>query len=151
MHGAKSAGQTNNIHVVHVENVQMLSRGNVMINDTIADMLTRLRNAHLAKKTSVILRATRVTRNIAQLLFQEGFLSSVEPEINGMFEVTLKPSVKTFQRVSTPGVRMYVNHKELPRVLNGMGIAIISTSQGIMTEKKARSLGIGGEVLCYLW
>ena len=68
-----------------------------------------------------------------------------------MFEVTLKPSVKTFQRVSTPGVRMYVNHKELPRVLNGMGIAIISTSQGIMTEKKARSLGIGGEVLCYLW
>ena len=68
-----------------------------------------------------------------------------------MFEVTLKPSVKTFQLVSTPGVRMYVNHKELPRVLNGMGIAIISTSQGIMTEKKARSLGIGGEVLCYLW
>ena len=68
-----------------------------------------------------------------------------------MFEVTLKRSVKTFQRVSTPGVRMYVNHKELPRVLNGMGIAIISTSQGIMTEKKARTLGIGGEVLCYLW
>ena len=84
-----------------------------MINDTIADMLTRLRNAHLANKTSVVLRATRVTRNIAQLLFQEGFLSSVEPEINGMFEVTLKRSVKTFQRVSTPGVRMYVNHKEL--------------------------------------
>ena len=129
----------------------MLNRGNVMINDTIADMLTRLSNAHLANKTSVVLRATRVTRNIAQLLFQEGFLSSVEPEVNGMFEVTLKRSVKTFQRVSTPGVRIYVNHKELPRVLNGMGIAIISTSQGIMTEKKARALGIGGEVLCYLW
>ena len=65
----------------------MLNRGNVMINDTIADMLTRLRNAHLANKTSVVLRATRVTRNIAQLLFQEGFLSSVEPEIDGMFEI----------------------------------------------------------------
>ena len=123
-----------------------------MINDTIADMLTRLRNAQLANKTSVALRATRVTRNIAQLLFQEGFLSNIEPETNGMFEVTLKRSVKTFKRISTPGVRVYVNHKELPRVLNGMGIAIISTSQGIMTEKKARALGIGGgEVLCYLW
>jgi small subunit ribosomal protein S8 len=122
-----------------------------MINDTIADMLTRLRNAQLANKTSVALRATRVTRNIAQLLFQEGFLSNIEPETNGMFEVTLKRSVKTFKRVSTPGVRVYVNHKELPRVLNGMGLAIISTSQGIMTEKKARALGIGGEVLCYLW
>jgi small subunit ribosomal protein S8 len=122
-----------------------------MINDTIADMLTRLRNAHLANKTSVVLRATRVTHTIAQLLFQEGFLSHIDSEVNGMFAVTLKRSVKTFQRVSTPGVRIYVNHKELPRVLNGMGIAIISTSQGIMTEKKARVLGIGGEVLCYLW
>ena len=74
-----------------------------MINDTIADMLTRLRNAQLANKTSVALRATRVTRNIAQLLFQEGFLSNIEPETNGMFEVTLKRSVKTFKRISTPG------------------------------------------------
>ena len=70
----------------------------------------RLRNAQLANKTSVALRATRVTRNIAQLLFQEGFLSNIEPETNGMFEVTLKRSVKTFKRVSTPGVRVYVNH-----------------------------------------
>lgn len=122
-----------------------------MINDTIGDMLTRLRNAHLAKKTTVTLRATRVTQSIAQLLFQEGFLSHIESPEKGMFDVTLKRSVKTFQRVSTPGVRIYVNHKELPRVLNGMGIAVISTSQGIMTEKKARTLGIGGEVLCYVW
>jgi small subunit ribosomal protein S8 len=129
----------------------MLKRGNVMINDTIADMLTRLRNAHLAKKTSVVLRATRLTQNIAQLLFQEGFLSGIEPETNGMFKVTLKSSAKTFLRVSTPGVRVYVHRKELPRVLNGMGIAILSTSQGIMTDKKARACGIGGEVLCYFW
>jgi len=122
-----------------------------MVNDTIGDMLTRLRNAHLAQKASVQLRSTRVTRDIAQLLFQEGFLSNIDAEVDGMFAVTVKRSVKTFQRVSTPGVRIYVNHKELPRVLNGMGIAIISTSRGIMTEKKARSLKLGGEVLCYLW
>ena len=122
-----------------------------MINDPIGDMLTRLRNAHLAKKTSVLLRSTRVTHNIAQILYKEGFLSNIEPQVNGMFEVNVKRSVKTFKRVSTPGVRIYVNHKELPRVLNGMGVAIISTSQGIMTDKKARALGIGGEVLCYLW
>jgi small subunit ribosomal protein S8 len=122
-----------------------------MVNDTIGDMLTRLRNGHLAKKSVVTLRHTRVTKDIAQILFQEGFISNIEPEVEGLFKVTLKASVKTFQRISTPGVRVYVNHKELPRVLNGMGIAIISTSKGIMTEKKARSLGIGGEVLCYLW
>lgn len=122
-----------------------------MINDTIGDMLTRLRNGHLANKPAVALRATRVTQNIAQLLFQEGFLSNIESPVDGMFKVSLKSSVKTFQRVSTPGVRIYVNHKELPRVLNGMGIAVISTSQGIMTEKKARALGLGGEVLCYVW
>jgi small subunit ribosomal protein S8 len=129
----------------------MLKRGNVMINDTIADMLTRLRNAHLAKKTSVVLRATRLTHNIAHLLVQEGFLVSITPDIDGMFEVTLKRSAKAFQRVSTPGVRVYVHRKELPRVLNGMGIAILSTSQGIMTDKKARACGLGGEVLCYFW
>jgi small subunit ribosomal protein S8 len=122
-----------------------------MINDTIGDMLTRLRNGHLANKPAVTLRATRVTQSIAQLLFQEGFISNIEPTVDGMFEVTIKSSVKAFQRVSTPGVRIYVNHKELPRVLNGMGIAVISTSQGIMTEKKARALGLGGEVLCYVW
>ena len=122
-----------------------------MINDPIGDMLTRLRNAHLAKKPLVALRATKVTQSIAQLLFQEGFLSNIEPAADGLFTVTLKRSVKTFQRVSTPGVRIYANHKELPRVLNGMGIAVISTSQGIMTEKRARALGIGGEVLCYVW
>lgn len=122
-----------------------------MVNDTIGDMLTRLRNAHLAQKASVKLRSTRVTRDIAQLLFQEGFLSNIDAEVDGMFEVTVKRSVKTFQRVSTPGVRIYVNHKELPRVLNGMGVALISTSRGIMTEKKARALKLGGEVLCYLW
>ena len=122
-----------------------------MINDTIADMLTRLRNAQLANKTSVALRATRVTRNIAQLLFQEGFLSNIEPETNGMFEVTLKRSVKTFKRISTPGVRVYVNHKELPRVLNGMGISIIATSKGVVSNKKAKFLNVGGEVLCHVY
>jgi len=122
-----------------------------MVNDTISDTLTRLRNAHLAKKTTVLLRKTRVTSSIVQILLEEGFLSGIETTDQGELTVQLKKSVKTFQRVSKPGVRVYANRKELPKVLNGMGIALISTSKGILTDKKARTLGVGGEVLCYIY
>jgi len=122
-----------------------------MVNDTISDMLTRLRNAYLANKEHTSLKATRVVKDIAQVLVQEGFLGPIEQEENGFFTVTLKRGVKQFERVSTPGVRIYANHKELKPVLNGMGVAVISTSQGIMTDRKACALGIGGEVLCKIW
>jgi small subunit ribosomal protein S8 len=129
-----------------------------VVNDTIADMLTRLRNAHLAKQKVVVLRASGLTCSIAQVMFQEGFLAHVDlgPDVspnNGVrtFAVTLKRPFKAFNRVSTSGVRVYVRHKDIPRVLNGMGIAILSTSQGIMTDQKARACGIGGELICYVW
>jgi len=122
-----------------------------MENDTISDMLTRLRNAYLADKDQTTLKATRVVKDIAQVLVQEGFLGQMEQEENGFFTVKLKRGVKQFERVSTPGVRVYSNHKELQPVLNGMGVAVISTSQGIMADRKARALGIGGEVLCKIW
>lgn len=122
-----------------------------MVNDTISDMLTRLRNAYLANKDQTSLKATRVVKDIAQVLVQEGFLGPIKQEENGSFTVTLKRGVKQFERVSTPGVRVYTNHKDLQPVLNGMGVAVISTSKGIMTDRKARALGVGGEVLCKIW
>ena len=90
-------------------------------------------------------------KDIAQVLAQEGFLGPIENEANGFFTVTLKRGVKQFERVSTPGGRVYDNHKEIQPVRNGMGVAVISTSQGIMTDRKARALGIGGEILCKIW
>ena len=122
-----------------------------MVNDTISDMLTRLRNAYFAKKTIVVLKSTRSVKDIAQVLVQEGFLGPIENEADGFFTVTLKRGVKQFERVSTPGVRMYASHKNLPPVLNGMGVAVLSTSKGVMTDRKARALGIGGELLCKIW
>ena len=114
-------------------------------------MLSRFRNAYLAKKTVVVLKATRTVKDIAQVLAQEGFLGPIENEANGFFTVTLKRGVKQFERVSTPGVRLYVNHKELPPVLNGMGVAVISTSKGVITDKEARDLNIGGEIICHIY
>ncbi len=132
-----------------------------MVNDTIADMLTRIRNANLAKHQLVQVPATKVTRNIVKVLQEEGFIEYFE-EINESLQAFLLISLKykgkkkdcvitSLKRVSKPGLRVYANHKEIPKVLGGLGIALISTSKGIMTDRKARHNGLGGEVLCYIW
>ncbi|MGK7912124.1 MAG: 30S ribosomal protein S8 [Synechococcus sp.] len=130
-------------------------------NDTISDMLTRIRNANLARHQSVNIPATKMTRNIARVLREEGFIESfeeAEAESRKNLILSLKykgknrqPIITKLQRVSRPGLRVYKNRKELPRVLGGIGIAIISTSSGIMTDRDARRNGIGGEVLCYIY
>lgn len=130
-------------------------------NDTIADMLTRIRNANLARHQTVDIPSTKMTRNIAQVLQSEGFIEGHEQVGEGVqrkLVITLKyrgksrdPIIKNLKRISRPGLRVYSNRKELPRVLGGIGIAIISTSSGIMTDRDARQQGIGGEVLCYVW
>lgn len=132
-----------------------------MVNDTISDMLTRLRNANLAKHQIVEVPSTRMTRNIAKILLEEGFIQSVEEAgetFNTQLLLSLKykgkgrsPVITALKRVSKPGLRVYANRRELPRVLGGLGIAVISTSQGVMTDSRARHQGLGGEILCYVW
>jgi small subunit ribosomal protein S8 len=132
-----------------------------VVNDTISDMLTRLRNANLAKHQIVEVPSTKMTRNIAGILLEEGFIQSFEEvgeSFNSQLLLSLKykgkyrePVITALRRVSKPGLRVYANRKELPRVLGGLGIAVISTSQGVMTDNKARHQGLGGEVLCYVW
>jgi small subunit ribosomal protein S8 len=130
-------------------------------NDTIADMLTRIRNATMARHQTTEVPATRMTRNIARVLKDEGFITDFEEAGDGVKKnlvLSLKykgknrqPIITALKRVSKPGLRVYSNRKELPRVLGGIGIAIISTSSGIMTDREARRQGVGGEVLCYVW
>ncbi len=136
---------------------------NTNVTDTVADMLTRIRNANMAHHESVIVRATKMTRNIARVLQEEGFISEFqefkeEGGVNSGLELTLKyrgqlrkPIITGLKRVSRPGLRVYANRQELPRVLGGVGVAIISTSSGIMTDRDARRQGVGGEVLCYVY
>jgi small subunit ribosomal protein S8 len=130
-------------------------------NDTIADMLTRIRNASLARHQKTEVLSTKMTRSIAKVLQEEGFIAEYEEVGEGVdkkLAIALKykgknrqPIIKALKRVSKPGLRVYSNRKELPRVLGGIGIAIISTSSGIMTDRDARRQGVGGEVLCYVW
>lgn len=130
-------------------------------NDTIADMLTRIRNACMVRHQTTNIPSTRMTRNVAKVLKDEGFIADFEEVGEGVKKqlvVSLKykgknrqPIIRAMKRVSKPGLRVYSNCKELPRVLGGIGIAIISTSSGIMTDREARRQGIGGEVLCYVW
>nr|YP_009393360.1 ribosomal protein S8 [Symphyocladiella dendroidea]ARW61922.1 ribosomal protein S8 [Symphyocladiella dendroidea] len=132
-----------------------------MINDMISDMLTKIRNANLAKHQIVQVPATKMTRNIIKVLQQEGFIYEFEEigsDLKNQILVSLKykgknkkPIITELKRVSKPGLKVYASHKELPKVLGGIGIAIISTSKGIMTDKTARQFGLGGEVLCYIW
>jgi small subunit ribosomal protein S8 len=130
-------------------------------NDTIADMLTRLRNACMARHQTTEVPSTKMTRSIAKVLKEEGFIADYEEVGEGVkrnLVIALKykgkgkkPIISALRRVSKPGFRVYSNRKDLPRVLGGIGIAIISTSSGIMTDREARRNGLGGEVLCYVW
>jgi small subunit ribosomal protein S8 len=132
-----------------------------MTTDTIADMVTRLRNANLVRHQIVQVLSTKLTIVIAKILKEEGYISDFEEfEENGKkyificlkyFGQNRKPIITTIKRISKPGLRIYVTKKNLPIVLGNLGIAIISTSKGMMTNQKARSLGIGGEVICYIW
>nr|AMC32709.1 ribosomal protein S8 [Vicia americana var. minor] len=134
-----------------------------MGKDTIADILTLIRNAEMNRKRTVQIPLTNITENIVKILLREGFVENVRKhrESNKYFLVlTLryrrnrKGSYKTFlnlKRISTPGLRIYSNYQKIPKVLGGMGIVILSTSRGIMTDREARFERIGGEVLCYIW
>lgn len=130
------------------------------ITDPIADMLTRIRNANSAKHKTVDIPASKMKTAIAEILFKEGYIKSFElinDETQGTIRITLKYDEKGtrvidgIKRISKPGLRVYAGKEELPRVLNGLGIAIISTSKGLKTDKEAREAGIGGEVLAYIW
>ncbi|MCX7596458.1 MAG: 30S ribosomal protein S8 [Fischerella sp.] len=130
-------------------------------NDTIADMLTRIRNANMARHQTTQVPSTKMTRSIAKVLRDEGFISDYQESGEGVkrnLVISLKykgkhrqPIITALKRISKPGLRVYSNKKELPRVLGGIGIAIISTSNGIMTDREARRQNLGGEVLCYVW
>lgn len=128
--------------------------------DPIADMLTRIRNANSSKHKTVDIPASKMKAAIADILFKEGYIKSFEEisnDVQGTIRVTLKYDEKGsrviagIKRISKPGLRVYASKEELPRVLNGLGIAIVSTSKGIMTDKEARKVGLGGEVLAYVW
>jgi small subunit ribosomal protein S8 len=128
--------------------------------DPIADLLTRVRNASLARHQEVVLPSSRVKTEIARILVEEGFIASCENRVDEGHEhlvLTLKyvegktPVVSGLKRISKPGLRVYARKTEIPRVLGGLGVAILSTSHGIMTGQQARKLNLGGEVLCYVW
>ena len=130
------------------------------ITDPIADMLTRIRNANSAKHKTVDIPASKMKVGIAEILLNEGYIKSyeeIQDNIQGVIRITIKYDEKGnrvidgLRRISKPGLRVYANSEELPRVLNGLGIAIISTSKGLKTDKQARELGVGGEVLAYVW
>ncbi len=130
------------------------------INDPIADMLTRIRNGLVAKHDVVEVPASNMKKSIAKILLEEGYISDVhfaDDGVQGTLRITLKYDakgnkvIKGLKRISKPGLRIYANKEEIPKVLNGLGIAIISTSKGVMTDKMARQNGVGGEVLAYIW
>ena len=131
------------------------------MTDPIADFLTRIRNAYLAGKKIVEIPSSKLKVAITKILCEEGYILSykvVEGEPYDTIKIALKyhpqskvAAIKKIQRVSTPGMRRYVDVENLPRVLNGLGIAVLSTSKGVVTEKKARELNVGGEVLCYVY
>ena len=132
----------------------------MQISDVIADMLTRIRNANDAKHETVEVPASKMKKAIADILVEEGYISGyqiIEDGKQGIIRITLKYGrgkqkiIQGLRRVSKPGLRIYSNCEDMPKVMNGLGIAIVSTSKGIMTDKKARSLNVGGEVLAFVW
>jgi small subunit ribosomal protein S8 len=130
------------------------------VTDPIADMLTRIRNASAARHKELSLPSSRVKREIARILAEEGFIDTFETQADGVQErLTLRlkyvegrtPVVTGIKRISKPGLRVYARKTEIPRVLGGLGLAVLSTSHGIMTGNEARKQNLGGEVLCYVW
>ena len=132
----------------------------MQMSDVIADMLTRIRNASNAKHATVDIPASNMKKSIADILVEEGYVKGyqiVESGCQGLIRITLKYAegkqkvIRGIRRVSKPGLRIYAGYEDMPKVMNGLGIAIVSTSKGIMTDKKARSLKVGGEVLAFVW
>ena len=132
----------------------------MQITDTIADMLTRIRNASAAKHATIDVPCSNVKKQIAQILVDEGYIKNfrvIEDNKQGVIRITLKYTenksqvITGLRRVSKPGLRIYSNCKDMPKVMKGLGIAIVSTSKGIMTDKKARELHVGGEILAFVW
>ena len=131
------------------------------MNDPIADMLTRIRNANMAKHDTVDIPASKMKLAIAQILYDEGYITKYDVIDDGNFKsihVTLKYGadknekiISGIKRISKPGLRVYAGKEDMPRVLGGLGIAIVSTNEGVITDKKARELGVGGEVLAFVW
>jgi small subunit ribosomal protein S8 len=131
------------------------------MTDPIADYLTRLRNAISAHHKVVEIPSSNLKKNLTKILFDKGYILNykfVDDETQGTIKIALKyhpetkqPAIRSLKRVSTPGLRKYVGFEDLPRVLNGLGIAIVSTSKGVMTDKEARNMNVGGEILCYVY
>ena len=131
-----------------------------VINDPIADMLTRIRNGLIVRHDSVTMPASNMKKAIAKILLDEGYIKSVDfvdDGLQGQIKIVLKyvqgkeSVIKGLKRISKPGLRVYARSSEIPKVLGGLGIAIVSTSKGVMTDKEARNAGVGGEVLAYIW
>lgn len=136
-----------------------------MVNDSISDMLTRVRNATLAKKTTVGIPFTRLNEQIVQILEKEGFIQAFQRSSDAMtlnvrlkyrskemYEGKKKEScITNLRRISKPGLRIYANHRDIPRILGGTGVVILSTPQGVLTDREARTRGLGGELLCAVW
>lgn len=138
-----------------------------MVTDTISDMLTRIRNACMIKKSTVLIPLTRMNQQISQILEKEGFIQNFQiaedsknlilrlkyrsTQIPGTNAKRKESCITNLKRISKPGLRIYANHKEIPRILGGAGIVIISTPNGVLTDREARSVGIGGELLCSIW
>ncbi len=133
----------------------------MIVNDPIADMLTRIRNAQVAKHDSVVIPASNAKKAIAKILLDEGYIKAyekIDDGLQGQIKLTLKyvngkqqPVIAGLKRISKPGLRVYAKCEELPKVLGGLGVAIVSTSRGLMTDKNARNNNLGGEVLAYIW
>lgn len=133
----------------------------MVVNDPIADMLTRIRNAQIAKHDTVTIPASNAKKAIAKILLEEGYIKAfdkIDDGVQGQIKLTLKyvngkqqPVIAGLRRISKPGLRVYASSEDLPKVLGGLGVAIISTSKGLMTDRKARADKLGGEVLAYIW
>ena len=132
----------------------------MVMTDPIADLLTRIRNANMVKHAIVEIPSSNVKKALVNIMVQEGYLKSVEEYADGIVPMlrlamkyggTKERIITGLKRISKPGLRVYARKEEVPKVLNGLGIAIVSTSKGIVTDKEARKLGLGGEVICYIW